>query len=106
MFSATRSLVLVLALFAGTAHAKGCGAEVDVGGLCDMALGSEQCQQISQAISFLPAAVRPPTAAEAQAAMDKKCDELRKAGQLYLIKKMIMSVIKAPYRAVKAIFSK
>ena len=98
------SLVLLLALVAGSAQAKkGCGVELDIGGVCGMTLGNEQCQQISEAIAFLPSALRPPTQAEAQEMMDKKCDEIRQSGQIYLIKKAIIGFLKNPFKTIQSI---
>ena len=93
-------LLVLLVLFAGSAQAgKGCGVEPDFGGLCSMALGTEHCEQFASGVAFLPSFMRPPTAEEAKAAMDKKCDELKRAGIVYAIKKFF----KNPAKAVKSV---
>ena len=64
-----------------------------------MALGTEKCEQIGTGIAFLPSFMRPPSAEEAKAAMDKKCDELKRGGVIYAIKKFL----KNPAKAVKSV---
>ena len=101
-----RLVILVIASFAVLpAHAgKGCGAEVDFGGLCTMVAGEEQCQSLSEAIKFLPPFMRPPTAEEAQAMMDAKCEELRKAGKLHAITSALKMLLTNPIKALKLLF--
>ena len=95
-----RFLSLLVVMVAATVEGKklkGCGIEFEIEGLCETALGlyfdkveaADYCHKIGEATKFLPSYMRVPTAEEAQALMDRKCQEAKRKVFWYAVRRKL-----------------